>query len=104
MLYHRGESTITQSHTTMTHAELSQYITDRMTQKLQIHKMRPVQDVLRSDLVDICAAMEFVIRLYQDSGSYDAAKSLDARVILWDMMSDYCITDSEIEKHELFTK
>ena len=88
----------------MTHAELANTITDRMIQKNEIRKHRAVQDIRRDDIVAICAGFQKVINLYQESGSYDANKSFDARMILWDTMNDYDVTDCEIMNHEIFTK
>jgi len=88
----------------MTHAELANTITDRMIQKNEIRKHRAVQDIRRDDIVSICAGFQKIINLYQESNSYDAIKSFEARAILWDAMNDYDVTDSEIMKHEIFTK
>jgi hypothetical protein len=88
----------------MTYAELDNLTTDRMIQKIQLRKHRAVQDIRRDDIVAICAGFQKVIDLYRESGSYNDHKSFDARMILWDAMNDYDVTDSEIMKHEIFTK
>jgi hypothetical protein len=40
-------------------------------------------------------------QLYQESPHYDACKSLNARAILWDLMSEYNVSNDEVSNHEL---
>ena len=88
----------------MTHAELANTITDRMIQKNELRKHRPVHDIRRDDIIHICAAFQKVIDLYKDSGSYDANASFDARSVLLDTMNEFDVTDEEIMDSAIFTK
>jgi hypothetical protein len=86
----------------MTHAELANTITDRMIRKHEVRKMTTrIHDVRHENMVEICAALEVLTQLYQESPNYDACKSLDARAILWDLMSEYDVSNDEVSNHEL---
>jgi hypothetical protein len=86
----------------MTHAELANTITDRLIREHQLRKdMTRIHDVRHEDIVEILSAMEALIQLYKESGSYDADKSFNARMVQADAMNEYNVSQDEIDEHEL---
>ena len=86
----------------MTHAELANTITDQMIRNHEVRKITTrIHDVRHEDMVEICAALEVLTQLYQESPRYDAYKSLDARSILWDLMNEYNVSANEVSNHKL---
>jgi hypothetical protein len=86
----------------MTHEELGKTITQRMIRKNEVAKTTTrIHDVRHEDMVTICAALEVLTTLYQESGKYDPIKSFDARTTLWDLMNEYNVSADEVKAHEL---
>jgi hypothetical protein len=90
-----------QPHTTMTHDQLASTITNRLNGKGDSNKATRIHDVRHEDMVTICAALEVLTTLYQESGKYDPIKSFDARTTLWDLMNEYNVSADEVKAHEL---
>jgi hypothetical protein len=82
--------------------EVANTITDRMIRKHEVRKMTTrIHDVRHEDMVEVLSAMEALIQLYKESGSYDADKSFNARMVQADAMNEYNVSQAEIDEHEL---
>lgn len=84
----------------MTHAELANTITDRLNGKSK-PTTRHAHSVPHADMVAIASALYTLTALYTNSGRFDALASYDARAVLWDLMNEYNLDESEIENHPI---